>query len=145
MSSVYGPALMSNCSPWIPMEELDINKVEQIRDDLIQHGEEQWLPYGGSPWNKWYRDQAKPDEHGKQYIFWKKSKPYHAKSIFFKTVDTGRLLPMDTAIFRLQFFAHVSKWKHLDSQNKRQGFLEAMTSLLVSVLRAHRQCRRVSS
>lgn len=114
------------------MQEVDPALIQQIRDYQMKQDEIQWTPYGGSPWRKWYRSQAKPDAQRKQHIFWKKSKPYEPKNIFFKTVDTGRLLPMSTALFRLQFYAHKSKWDHLDSQNKKPGFIQTMTAALVS-------------
>ncbi|PBK81576.1 hypothetical protein ARMGADRAFT_948046, partial [Armillaria gallica] len=37
-------------------------------------------------------------------IAWKKDKPLHPENLFFRTIDTGRLLPMALATFRVQLY-----------------------------------------
>ncbi|KAJ7806163.1 hypothetical protein B0H14DRAFT_3768847 [Mycena olivaceomarginata] len=107
------PAQISEC------ELVDHEIGEATVSDLIQLTfdtvEQKWGA-GGSPYQKWYRSVATGKDaivdkrSGKEGIFensrliaWKKGKLFDAENLFFRTVDTGRLLPMYLADFHMQF------------------------------------------
>jgi hypothetical protein len=70
---------------------------------------------------EWYR-RASSEPHGSRLVAWKTSKPYTPENLFFRTVDTGRLLPMNAAEFRLQFWAHNTVWAACARGNAKRGW-----------------------
>jgi hypothetical protein len=113
--------------------EATVSDLIQLTFDTV---EQKWGA-GGSPYQKWYRSVAtgkdaivdnRSNEEGifenSRLIAWKKGKPFDAENLFFRTVDTGRLLPMYLADFRMQFYAHTSFWAKLDAiDSGRKGWV----------------------
>ncbi|KAJ6573955.1 hypothetical protein DFH09DRAFT_384137 [Mycena vulgaris] len=82
---------------------------------------------GGSPHQQWYKsvatgtnaivnDAVASDStfEKSRLIAWKTDKPFKPANLFFRTVDSGRLLPMSLAYFRVQFFAHKIFYEEID-------------------------------
>lgn len=53
----------------------------------------------------WYKTQSAKQP---RTVGWKTGKSFEPKHLYFRTVDTGRMLPMHCAEFRTQFWAHKS-------------------------------------
>ena len=89
---------------------------------------------------EWYR-RASSEPNGSRLVAWKTGKPFTPENLFFRTVDTGRLLPMNAAEFRLQFWAHSTVWaacakgngkgKRREGGNRQKGYEEFMDMMVV--------------
>jgi len=61
-------------------------------------------------------------------IAWKSNAPFKPENLFFHTVDTGRLLPMSAAEFRIQYWAHKALWNRVKS---KEDLTISMTCMIV--------------
>jgi hypothetical protein len=100
----------------------------------------------GSPMQEWYRSvatgkNAVVDEaleatgvfENCRLIAWKTGKPFQPENLFFRTVDSGRLLPMHLADFRVQIYAHRFHMEKLDSTPEgRKGWVAYILRQYVS-------------
>ncbi|KAF8883637.1 hypothetical protein CPB84DRAFT_1686278 [Gymnopilus junonius] len=85
-----------------------------------------WPNEGGSDVERWFRKVTQGTDairswgnNKRQYsrlISWKKGKEFAAENLFFRTIDTSRLLPMSLADFRFQWYTHQGIWNHLDKK-----------------------------
>ena len=112
----------SNSDSPLLLQEISRDDVKVIVDQIFQ--ETRW-PADGSPFRKWYRQNASlstsvRDEQGR-LIAWKSDTAFSPENIFFRTVDTSRLLPMALAEFRVQIWADPSLWEHLDKQEGKRA------------------------
>ncbi|KAJ7732767.1 hypothetical protein B0H14DRAFT_2409209 [Mycena olivaceomarginata] len=133
------PAKISDCE--LINHEIEEATVSELIELIFDSVEQMWGA-DGSPYQKWYRSVAtgkdavvdkRSNEEGifenSRLIAWKKGKPFDAENLFFRTVDTGRLLPMYLADFRMQFYAHTSFWERLDAVDSgRTGWLYPILS-----------------
>ncbi|KAG5651494.1 hypothetical protein H0H81_008466 [Sphagnurus paluster] len=116
-------------------ETCDRYQVEKIVETIFKQLHDSWngVP-GGSPWNKWYLKNANgpdaikvTDSERKQQgvqgrlIAWKTGKPFVPSSLFFRTIDTAKLLPMHLADFNIQMYAHPSTWQWADDPRVVRG------------------------
>lgn len=104
------------------LQEIPRSDIKTIVNSVFRDSETQarW-PAGGSPFQKWYRQNASIstticDRKKRRLIAWKTNTAFVPENIFFRTVDTSRLLPMALAEFRVQIWADPSLWEHLDKQ-----------------------------
>lgn len=135
-------ARISDCQ--LVNRETSAKKVADYRDTLFILQEEQFEKKGhpeGSPWQVWFREisQSLPpplatsdpnnvsglsvyDFHDPQTrnVVLKKDAAFLPKNLFFRTVDTGRLLPMECADFRIEWYAHESHWEGVDDMQKKE-------------------------
>ncbi|KAJ7480088.1 hypothetical protein B0H11DRAFT_2026489 [Mycena galericulata] len=118
------PALISRCE--LVNHELGIDSVSEILKITFDDMEKVWED-AGSPYQKWYRSVATGKEaivdealvaigafEHSRLIAWKTGKPFQPDNLFFRTVDSGRLLPMHLADFRVQYFAHKFDLERVD-------------------------------
>ncbi len=95
--------VMSSCE--LEMMEFPASKIETLRDDVLFEKERLAIEqYGFSPFERWYRDIAGVKNHQRS-IAWKTGKPFASENLFFRTIDTSRLLPMSLADFHIQIYA----------------------------------------
>ncbi len=94
--------LMSSCSELVMME-FSSSKIKSLRELLFQTESFVIRDIGLSPFQKWYLDATSVSTQ-QRTIAWKKDKPFHPENLFFRTIDTGRLLPMALATFRVQLY-----------------------------------------
>src|SRR6266498_2592593 len=99
------------------LQEISREDVRTIIDKVFHdsEGQNRW-PAGGSPFQKWYRQNASVsttvrDEKDRRLIAWKTNKAFSPENIFFRTIDTSRLLPMALADFRVQIWADPGVWE----------------------------------
>jgi hypothetical protein len=113
--------------------EVDSEKVRQTMKSCFKELEEPWGD-AGSPFKKWYRDMSSEEKAkpATRQIAWKTGKPFSPRYAFFRMIDTGRLLPACNATFRVQFYAHKSRWEHLDGKGTRQSWIEYALAGMVS-------------
>ncbi|KAJ7151594.1 hypothetical protein C8R46DRAFT_913703 [Mycena filopes] len=110
--------------------EIDVEDVQALVRMMFDEVEPD-CGEGGSAYQKWFRSVAmgkdavvdeRPTEEGvldnTRLIAWKESKPFKPENLFFRTVDSGRLLPMHLADFRLQIYAHKSSFEKLDTMER---------------------------
>jgi hypothetical protein len=131
------PALISDSI--MVLDEVPASKVEAIRNAVFKDIEKVWLDEGhkeGSHFQRWYRTVATGPKAVKKntddsqagsinintavqgrFIAWKTNEPFLPSNLFFRTVDTSRLLPMHLADFRVQMYADPSEWNHLHNLN----------------------------
>ncbi|KZW00146.1 hypothetical protein EXIGLDRAFT_830995 [Exidia glandulosa HHB12029] len=90
--------------------EVDTGIILTLRDKLFEKEGE--LDDDKSLTAQWYRKAATRDPPitGKRSIVWKRDAPFEAENLYFRALDTGRLLTMDLADFRVQVYAHHSVW-----------------------------------
>ncbi|KAF8213726.1 hypothetical protein K438DRAFT_1565068 [Mycena galopus ATCC 62051] len=133
------PALISDCE--LVNYELHTVTVEELIELTFDALEKKW-GVGGSPYQKWYRivatgkdaiiDKRSTEEgvfENSRLIAWKKGQPFEAQYLFFRTVDTRRLLPMHLADFRMQFYGHHTLWEELDAKpNGRKKYVYSILS-----------------
>ena len=120
---------MDDVAPGIPncvlrFVEISNNNVKMIIEKVFQNEAE--LPAGGSPFQRWYRQNASlstsvRDHKGRRLIAWKTDKPFLPENLFFRTVDTCRLLPMALAQFQVQLWADPTAWEHLKQSGVAQN------------------------
>lgn len=135
-------ALISKCQ--LVNRETSEQRVAEYRDQLLTLQEEEYIKCGrpeGSPWQVWFREVAQStptpsapsdpnafsglslhDFHDPRTrnILLKKGAEFVPDNIFFRTVDTGRALPMKLADFRIQWYAHKNHWDHVDRMKKQK-------------------------
>ncbi|KAK7064744.1 hypothetical protein R3P38DRAFT_2826210 [Favolaschia claudopus] len=113
----------------------EFEAVLDLVDITFDEIEESWTKARRpSPYRQWYKDVATgqhavsnetPTEdgvfEGTRLISWKQGKPFDPEYLFFRTVDTGRLLPMDSADFRAQFWAYRGFWDKIDTIHRDDG------------------------
>jgi hypothetical protein len=119
------------------LDEVPARKVELIMNAVFKEIEQGWINdghEGGSHFQRWYRSVATGPQAVKnikddselgsadnntgvrgRLIAWKTKEPFLPSSLFFRTVDTSRLLPVHLADFRVQLYAHPSEWDRLDN------------------------------
>ena len=129
------PSLISDSI--MVLDEVPARKVELIINTVFKEAEKQWIDEGheeGSHFQRWYRTVATGPQAFKKVkdglesrevnnnaalqgrlIAWKTKQPFLPSNLFFRSVDTSRLLPMHLAHFRVQLYAHPSEWDHLDN------------------------------
>ncbi|CAA7270508.1 unnamed protein product [Cyclocybe aegerita] len=100
---------------------------EQIRDTIFADIQSDSSPrVHGSPHERWFRSVAQGpdavrvkitnDRLKGRLIVWKKGKPFDPASLFFRSVDTSRLLPMALADYRIQWYASKGFWEWLEGR-----------------------------
>ncbi|KAG6918791.1 hypothetical protein DXG01_011543 [Tephrocybe rancida] len=119
------PALISKCV--LVNEEIPRTRVQEHMYALFHH-EENWshVP-GGSHFQRWYRTMAMGPEAAKindktrinkglqgRLIAWKTGKPFEPSNLFFRSLDTGKLLPMNLADFNIQMYGHPTEWRKIN-------------------------------
>lgn len=121
--------LIANCS--LILDEFSETFVEEIRDSIFRHGQQ--LEVGTNEVEKqaWFRKVAQgpsavredknKNRPNRRLIAWKTGKPFEAQNLFFRTVDTSRLLPAALADFRIQWYAPKGIWDQLDSKKPQEG------------------------
>jgi hypothetical protein len=131
LQSPFEPALISQCE--LLMDEVDTRKIKELMTFLtFGKFEEEW-GVGGSPVQRWYRAATSLSIGSTgRLIAWKSDKPFKPRNVFFRTIDSGRLLPMEHAIFRANIYAHKSHWEHLDVKDRRQSWTEMTLASIVS-------------
>lgn len=123
--SRIGPSYPARiCDSVLKNDEVSSSTVETLVSVLFDKVEEGWHE-SGSPFQRWYRRAATgpnavhDEEHATRFekgrlVAWKTGKPFEPKNLFFRCVDTARLLPMHLADFRVQFYAHTEFWERHD-------------------------------
>ena len=144
-----GPASIASCD--LICQVVDANTIETFVEAKFVEGEKVWAEDGGSPMMRWYRNvssrndipKATKGESGeyekaksgsapsRRPIAWKTSKEFLPSSLFFKTLDTGRLLPMHLAPFQINIYAHKMVWKNLDERETRMQYCSTVINGLV--------------
>ena len=124
--------LLSDCD--LILDEMSERQVEKLRNTMFYVQLEAWPNAGGSDIQKWFRKVTSGDtavrswgNNNRQYsrhISWKKDKKFSAENLFFRTVDTSRVLPMALADFRIQWYAHKDIWDRFDNvpEDPETGF-----------------------
>ncbi|KAI9740243.1 MAG: hypothetical protein M1834_004821 [Cirrosporium novae-zelandiae] len=112
------PAKVSECS------ELRLNEMN-LFDKLIGEFFDA-IAERNPKHREWYRKISRSPQ-GAHQIAWKSGKPFSPHFLFFRTVDTARLMPMAYAEFRVQFWAHKFFWVERDA--KKQGNVEQYDSV----------------
>jgi hypothetical protein len=147
------PALISDSV--MVLDEVPARKVQAIMNIVFDVAEKSWVDEGheeGSHVQRWYRSVATghnaikgdwnlcsrttaSDNAGVRgrLIAWKTKEPFLPRNLFFRTVDTFRLLPVQLADFRVQIYAHPSGWDHIDNKGKwtRIQWKERILSVMV--------------
>lgn len=113
--------------------EVGTQDILDLRDKLFD--EEDDIGEDKSIYARWYRSAATRDSTEKRVIAWKSGKTFDPKNVYFRTLDTGRLIPMEFADFRLQVYAHRSAWntyeRHIKIKTPRTA-MRMMTLTFVS-------------
>lgn len=116
------------------------HRVESIRQTVFQRDNMPYWEKSGKtpPFAQWYREATKyrDPRDGRPYVEWKTNAEFRDDRIFFKTLDTGRILPMHLANFRVHFFTTKWYWEQFDQNRKREGTLFTELASLVSNERA---------
>jgi hypothetical protein len=130
VDSPVEPALISKCS--LILEEVSALTINNIVKFTFEELEQTWDDIG-SPFQRWYRTATSisVDDTGRR-ISWKSNKPFAPENIFFRTIDSGRLLPMHLADFRVQIYAHKSHWEFIDAKKERDNWRTLVLSGMVS-------------
>ncbi|KAK7439571.1 hypothetical protein VKT23_017498 [Stygiomarasmius scandens] len=101
------PIAKISLSTLVHYEQID--RAENVRNACIERENVTCTSGGMSPWKNFYITCSQAS--GIRHVVWKKGKPYHMDYLFFKTLDTGRLLPMQHAVIRVQFYIDKEKWE----------------------------------
>ncbi|KIM38480.1 hypothetical protein M413DRAFT_447719 [Hebeloma cylindrosporum] len=114
--------LIADCA-LIP-DEFSESHVEKIRDSFFRLGQQPGA--NGLQKQAWFRSVAQgasavrepgnKNRPNRRLIAWKTGKAFEAQNLFFRTVDTSRLLPAGLADFRIQWYATKGIWDLLDSK-----------------------------
>ncbi|PBK81585.1 hypothetical protein ARMGADRAFT_1068516 [Armillaria gallica] len=117
--------VMSLCE--LDMMEFSASKIETLRDDVLFEKERLAIEqYGFSPFERWYRDIAGV-KNLQRSIAWNTGKHFASENLFFRTIDTGRLLPMSLADFRVQIYAAKGLWAYME----HYGNTESSTNVTI--------------
>jgi hypothetical protein len=123
-------AHISECE--LILHEITQEEVQQHIELLFGDIEKQWGDIG-SPFQRWYRTVTSLSSNGRnRHIAWKKDKLFVPEHLFFRTIDSRRLLPMHLAPIRVQFYAHKSHWRHLEGVEKGEMWKDITLSSMVS-------------
>jgi hypothetical protein len=134
-SAPFEPALISRCE--LVLYEVDTLRIRQAVNYVFGNDERMWGD-AGSPFQHWYRASATLSANSAgRHIAWKSGKSFKPEHLFFRTIDSGRLLPMHLAQFRLQVYAHKSFWEALDAKGKRKEWIDDLLLTIVSPLFIH--------
>ncbi|KAJ6569577.1 hypothetical protein B0H19DRAFT_1136097 [Mycena capillaripes] len=140
------PARISDCE--LVNHEIGEGTMSSIVKLTFDDLENAWGD-GGSPYQAWYRGVATGKDavvdtqstensvfENCRLIAWKMGKPFKAENLFFRTVDSGRLLPMYLADFRIQFYAHRSFYEQLDAGpgGRKKWIYSTLSSYLHKIL-----------
>ncbi|EAU87052.2 hypothetical protein CC1G_12389 [Coprinopsis cinerea okayama7 len=129
------------------LREWGISRVEQWRDELFNLMEASWAKVGDdvpstsakppneSPYRRWYRRVATGTTAVRQkvgdgripngrLIAWNPKRPWIPKNLYFRSVDTCRLLPMFCADFRLEVYGLQSHWDWLEKKREDGSGIE---------------------
>ena len=129
-------AVPSISNSHLQLQEISSIEVITIVEKTFQDMEARWSG-NGSPFQNWYRQYASisssvRDRHGRRLIAWKTNTAFSPENIFFRTIDTCRLLPMALADFRVQIWADPSIWTRLDNQEgARVGWCTTAMAIMV--------------
>ncbi|KAK0216449.1 hypothetical protein EDD85DRAFT_782244, partial [Armillaria nabsnona] len=85
-----------------------------------------------SPFERWYRDIAGV-KNRQRSIPWKTGKHFASENLFFRTIDTSRLLRMSLADFRVQIYAAKGLWAYME----HYGNTESWTNITILGLMHH--------
>ncbi|EJD34929.1 hypothetical protein AURDEDRAFT_75733 [Auricularia subglabra TFB-10046 SS5] len=102
------PALIRDI--FFHLREYDIPQVKSIREAIVRIEREK--DPGDAVFYQWYRRAATRGSDGERLIAWKKNSEFTSEQLFFRSLDTGRLLSMALASFRMQFYAYPNLWAH---------------------------------
>jgi len=118
--------LIADCA--LILDEFSESYVEQIRDSIFRLGQQPGA--NGLQKLAWFRQVAQgpsavrergnKNRPNRRLIAWKTGKPFEAQNLFFRTVDTSRLLPAALADFRVQWYAPKGIWDYLDSKKPQE-------------------------
>ena len=118
--------LIADCA--LILDEFSESYVEQIRDSIFRLGQQPGA--NGLQKQAWFRQVAQgasavrergnKNRPNRRLIAWKTGKPFEAPNLFFRTVDTSRLLPAALADFRIQWYAPKGIWDSLDSKKSKE-------------------------
>ncbi|SJL14728.1 uncharacterized protein ARMOST_18195 [Armillaria ostoyae] len=123
--------LMSSCE--LEMMEFSASKIETLRDDVLFEKERLTIEqHGFSPFERWYRPIANV-KNRQRTIAWKTGKSFASENLFFRTIDTGRLLPMSLADFRVHIYAAKGLWAYME----HYGNTESWTNVTILGLMHH--------
>ncbi|EJD40515.1 hypothetical protein AURDEDRAFT_69933 [Auricularia subglabra TFB-10046 SS5] len=123
----FEPALIGLCD--LVRYEHGISRVIAVRNGTFA-SDEKWGP-DGSPYKHWYRAAATRNANGKRLIAWKRNTDFEPDRLYFRALDSGRLLPMELADFRAQIYGHRSLWSYLDSKLGIQKSMDMFLSILM--------------
>ena len=111
--------------------EYPIEEIEMYRNTVFGRDALNAAEFGrSSPMEKWYRSissSAYPKDQ-KQLVFWKSTAKFRAENLFFRSVDTGRLVPLHLANFRLQWYADKRYCKQ--EEERGDAYRKAMTFMI---------------
>jgi hypothetical protein len=109
-------------------DEFSEQFVEKIRNTLFDGHQDPDEPQAVQQWFKAVtqgpnaiRSMSRNNRMNSRLISWKTGKKFLAENLFFRTVDTSRLLPMALADFRIQWYAHKEKWAWIDGREEKNG------------------------
>ncbi len=111
--------------------EIPSDIVEHIRDLMFDSDSKRKPP---TDVEQWYRARSSEADQGKRAVAWKTGKLFQPDNLFFRTVDTGRLLPMALAHFRVQFYAIESHWEFVETQKTKEEFAGGTLGALVGFI-----------
>ncbi|KAF8951298.1 hypothetical protein BDZ97DRAFT_1932535 [Flammula alnicola] len=136
-------ALISECD--MELEEFSERYVEKVRN-IVFDGQQKWPTPEGSEIQQWFRRVAQGpnavrsmstnNRMNSRLISWKTGKKFVPENLFFRTVDTSRLLPVALADFRIQWYALKDTWAWLEGRKKQAGLepREAWQAMVLSGL-----------
>ena len=95
--------------------------VKTLVDSVFSQTEAAWADRpGGSPYQRWYRGIAtSDDETVLRPVALKENKEFIARNIFVRTLDTGRLKPLNTEL-GIRLYAVKQHWDDLERSDKRK-------------------------
>ncbi|KAF8964550.1 hypothetical protein BDZ97DRAFT_1660224 [Flammula alnicola] len=127
------------------LEEFSERYVEKVRN-IVFDGQQKWPTPEGSEIQQWFRRVAQGpnavrsmstnNRMNSRLISWKTGKKFVPENLFFRTVDTSRLLPVALADFRIQWYALKDTWAWLEGRKKQAGLepREAWQAMVLSGL-----------
>ncbi|KAF8912016.1 hypothetical protein CPB84DRAFT_1812183 [Gymnopilus junonius] len=114
--------------PSLSMSELVKTTLDHDSTDLLI---EKWLEHhnsGHDAYHEWFRDvrERKHEHFGKQIIAWNKG-VFAPENVFCRTVDTGRLIPLDRT-----WTTHV--YHHHSMQERRRSMMPVVLTMLPELM-----------
>ncbi|KAK0219252.1 hypothetical protein IW262DRAFT_1298327 [Armillaria fumosa] len=125
--------LVSSCSELVMME-FSSYRITSLCEIIFQKERLIIRDTGFSPFQQWYLD-ARSVNTPQRTIAWKKDRPFHPENLFFRTIDTDRLLPMSLASFRVQLYA-TKDWcdAFQRDEEKEKWFTDVILALMHPIL-----------